>query len=243
MSRRRVVVTGLGVVTPLGCDLDDVWESGVPGRSGVGPILRFDCQDFKVRFGGEIRNFNPRAIISSSTQRTSVALIGSVSLHSSLPTKRFDSRRSILPSAIHTVTVSCWQRHWWSRRNRIAAFDAVRSRAGSHLTVHDPQADHQRRQRKHLRAVGTSRTEYSRLYRLCLREQMRSAMRFDYSDGVADVMIAGGTEAGLTPMGIAGFARTGALSTRNRCTATGQSTRLIGIGWLCTVRRGRNPCA
>ena len=57
MSRRRVVVTGLGVVTPLGCDLDDVWDAVCAGRSGVGLIQRFDCRDFKVRFGGEIRNF------------------------------------------------------------------------------------------------------------------------------------------------------------------------------------------
>ena len=59
MSRRRVVVTGLGIVTPLGFDLNDVWEAVCAGRSGVGLVQRFDCRDFKVRFGGEIRNFRP----------------------------------------------------------------------------------------------------------------------------------------------------------------------------------------
>ena len=54
MSRRRVVVTGLGVVTALGCELDDVWASVCTGKSGVGLVQRFDCRDFKVRFGGEI---------------------------------------------------------------------------------------------------------------------------------------------------------------------------------------------
>ena len=58
MSRRRVVVTGLGVVTPLGCELDDVWDALCRGQSGVGTIQRFDCRDFKVRFGGEIRQFD-----------------------------------------------------------------------------------------------------------------------------------------------------------------------------------------
>ena len=77
MSRRRVVVTGLGVVTPLGCDLDDVWEAICAGRSGVGPIQRFDCRDFKVRFAGEVRNFKAADHISL-TPKTSDELIGSV---------------------------------------------------------------------------------------------------------------------------------------------------------------------
>ncbi len=51
-------MTGLGVVTPLGCELDDVWDAVCRGESGVGTVERFDCRDFKVRFGGEIRQFD-----------------------------------------------------------------------------------------------------------------------------------------------------------------------------------------
>ena len=51
-------MTGLGVVTPLGCELDDVWDALCRGESGVGTVERFDCRDFKVRFGGEIRQFD-----------------------------------------------------------------------------------------------------------------------------------------------------------------------------------------
>ena len=64
MSRRRVVVTGLGVVTPLGCELDDVWESVCSGKSGISSIERFDCREFKVRIGGEIRNFDATTHLS-----------------------------------------------------------------------------------------------------------------------------------------------------------------------------------
>jgi len=55
VRRRRVVVTGLGCVTPLGGDVDSTWEAAVEGRSGIGPFTRFDTCGFQVRFGGEVR--------------------------------------------------------------------------------------------------------------------------------------------------------------------------------------------
>lgn len=56
---RRVVVTGVGLVTPLGTGLEKNWESLIAGRSGVGPITRFDVSDFSARIAGEVRDFNP----------------------------------------------------------------------------------------------------------------------------------------------------------------------------------------
>ena len=58
MSRRaperRVVVTGLGAVTPLGIGVDETWRAAVEGRSGVAPITAFDPSDYPVRFAGEV---------------------------------------------------------------------------------------------------------------------------------------------------------------------------------------------
>ena len=51
-SRRRVVVTGLGCVTPLGAGVPSTWEAAVAGRSGIVPLRRFDTEGFPVRFGG-----------------------------------------------------------------------------------------------------------------------------------------------------------------------------------------------
>ena len=51
--RRRVVVTGLGVVTALGCEVRELWDNLCAGKSGVGPVRRFDVKEFKVTFGGE----------------------------------------------------------------------------------------------------------------------------------------------------------------------------------------------
>ena len=58
MSKRRVVVTGLGLVSPLGSTVADSWAAALRGESGIAPITRFDVSAFAVRFGGAVRNFN-----------------------------------------------------------------------------------------------------------------------------------------------------------------------------------------
>ncbi len=58
MSKRRVVVTGLGIVSPVGNDIATAWASIMAGRSGIGPVQRFDAGNFPTHFGGEIRELN-----------------------------------------------------------------------------------------------------------------------------------------------------------------------------------------
>ncbi len=59
MSRRRVAVTGLGILSPLGNDLSSSWDGIVHGRSGIGPITHFDASAFPTRISGEVRGFDP----------------------------------------------------------------------------------------------------------------------------------------------------------------------------------------
>ena len=59
---RRVVVTGLGAVTPLGLDIPTTWESALAGRSGIGWITRFDASGFPVRVAGEVKDFDPTTV-------------------------------------------------------------------------------------------------------------------------------------------------------------------------------------
>ena len=59
MSKRRVVVTGMGILSPVGNDLDSSWNAIVNGRSGIGPITHFDASAFPTRIAGEVRNFDP----------------------------------------------------------------------------------------------------------------------------------------------------------------------------------------
>lgn len=63
MSKRRVVVTGLGLVSPVGNDLESAWSSITAGRSGIGPVTNFDVSAFSTRIAGEVRNFDPAAWI------------------------------------------------------------------------------------------------------------------------------------------------------------------------------------
>jgi len=64
MSQRRVVVTGMGMISPLGNDLASTWDAIVNGRSGLGPITSFDASLFSTRIAGEIRNFDPTSFMS-----------------------------------------------------------------------------------------------------------------------------------------------------------------------------------
>jgi 3-oxoacyl-[acyl-carrier-protein] synthase II len=59
MGRRRVVVTGMGVVTPVGNDLETFWRALISGKSGIGPITHFDATDYRTRIAGEVKDFDP----------------------------------------------------------------------------------------------------------------------------------------------------------------------------------------
>lgn len=60
MSKRRVVVTGLGAVTPIGNSVEEFWEGIREGKTGIGPITRFDAEEYKVRLVAEVKDFDPK---------------------------------------------------------------------------------------------------------------------------------------------------------------------------------------
>lgn len=64
MSKRRIVVTGLGAVTPLGLNVADTWQNILAGKSGIGPLTGFDTSGFSTRFGGEIKGLDISQYIS-----------------------------------------------------------------------------------------------------------------------------------------------------------------------------------
>ncbi|HAT28277.1 MAG TPA: beta-ketoacyl-ACP synthase, partial [Gammaproteobacteria bacterium] len=69
MSKRRVVVTGMGMLTPLGVDLESSWQGLTAGKSGIAPIQSFDTTDYPVRFGGHVPEFDISEYLPSKEAR------------------------------------------------------------------------------------------------------------------------------------------------------------------------------
>ncbi len=68
-SRRRVVVTGIGLISPVGVGIEENWSSLIAGKSGIGPITRFDSSGFPCRIAGEVKNFHPEEFINRKELR------------------------------------------------------------------------------------------------------------------------------------------------------------------------------
>jgi len=69
VSKRRVVITGLGIVSPVGSTVVSAWDAILRGESGIGPITRFDVSAFPVRFGGQVKDFDLDQYITSKEAR------------------------------------------------------------------------------------------------------------------------------------------------------------------------------
>src|SRR5690242_8952138 len=69
MDRKRVVVTGLGIVCPVGNDLESTWTNLTSGVSGIGPITLFDASDLKTHFAAEVKNFDAKALFGPREAR------------------------------------------------------------------------------------------------------------------------------------------------------------------------------
>jgi len=69
MSKRRVVITGLGIVSPLGNCLEDTWKGICSGRSGIAEITKFDTTGFKTKIAGELKNFDPLTFVNFKERR------------------------------------------------------------------------------------------------------------------------------------------------------------------------------
>lgn len=86
MELKRVVVTGLGAITPVGNDVPEFWENLVNGVSGAGPITHFDASLFKTQFACEVKNFDVTKYIDRKEARRWTYTLSMLSL---LPKKRY----------------------------------------------------------------------------------------------------------------------------------------------------------
>jgi 3-oxoacyl-[acyl-carrier-protein] synthase II len=212
---RRVVVTGLGVVTSLGFEVADFWDRICAGKSGVSRIGRFDCSDFKVRFAGEIKDFELTEhleIDSKSVKRLdrfvqfAMAAANKAIRQSGIDFRQGDAFRHgvLIGSGIGGLQEIEQQHNELFARGptRVSPFmipklmvNAASGNISVHWTLKGPNS-----------AVATACASAT--------NAIGDAFRLIQCD-MADVMVTGGTEAAITPMGLSGFARMAAISTRN----------------------------
>ena len=210
---RRVVVTGIGLISPVGVGNEENWKNLLAGRSGIGLITRFDTTDYPSRIAGEIRGFDPAAFVPKKEVKKMDLFI-----QYALAAVQFameDARLVIAPEEQERVGVyvgsgigglpSIEAQHTellQSGPRKISPFFIVGlivNLASGHVSMRygakGPNLANSTACATGTHAVGDS-------YRLIAR-------------GDADVMICGGTEGVITPLAVGGFCAMRALSTRN----------------------------
>ena len=210
---RRVVITGLGTVNPLASDVKEFWRALCAGRSGISAIEQIDTSAFKVKFAGEVKNFNPEAVLDAKVARrldrfAQFALVAAVAAvqDSGLDYSREDPFRSgvILGSGIGGLNEFEEQhsRFVQGGPGKISPFvipkmipNAAPGNVSIHFGLQGPNT-----------AVSTACASAAHAIGDALR-----AIQWGY----ADTMITGGSESVITNMGLGGFISARALSLRN----------------------------
>ena len=211
--RRRVVITGLGTVNPIALNVPDYWRGLLAGASGIAPITLFDTTAYKVRFGGEVKNFRPETLIDSKTVRrldrfSQFALFAAAEAiaESGIDFSKEDPFRCgcILGSGIggmaefeegHTTLMTKGP----SRLSPFVIPKMIANAAAGNISI-----------RYHLMGPNTTVSTACSSAAHALGDAMHQI-----AYGFADVIVSGGTEAAITPMGLSGFIACRALSERN----------------------------
>ena len=210
---RRVVITGMGTVNSLSSELPAFWDGLCAGRSGIGPIEQFDTSAFKVRFGGEVKNFNPDKLLDTKTARrldrfAQFALVAARSAvrDCGLDFTKEDPFRAgtIIGSGIGGLNEFEEQhaRYLKDGPSRISPFvipKMIANAAAGNISIEFGLSGPNT-------AISTACASAAH----AVGEAVR-AIQYD----LADVMVTGGSEAAITPMGLGGFISARALSTRN----------------------------
>lgn len=214
MELRRVVVTGVGALTPIGNDVAEFWQSLLTGVNGVNFITHFDASEYKTHFACELKNFDISKYLDSKEVRkvdfcTQYAIAASVEAmtDAGLSEGTYAPERAgvIVGSGIGGVTTTAYDIADFAKAGehpRISPFFILKSLSNmvaGNLSI-----------RYNLQ--GPSYVTSS----ACTSSAIAIADACNFiRSGHADVMLAGGTEAGIVPVGIGGFNAMRALSTRN----------------------------
>ena len=214
MSKRRVVVTGLGIISPVGNAVEEAWKAVVAGKSGIGPITQFDASNYPTRIAAEVKNFDPAHYIELKDIKKmdpfvhyGVAASIQAIKDSGLKVTEANSARigAAIGAGIGGLT-NIEKAHASILENggprRVSPFfvpSSIINMIAGHLSIiygfKGPNI-----------AIVTACTTANHNIGIGMR-------CIQYGD--ADVMVAGGAEMAVTPLGVGGFCAARALSTRN----------------------------
>jgi len=222
MSRRRVVVTGLGCISPVGNTVDTTWSNLLAGQSGIGLITKFDPATFSSKVAGEVKGFDVEAYMSAKEARTmdsfihyGIAAAAQAVADAGLPTgdalgEELATRIGcVIGSGIGGLPMIEHMHAEYMQRGarRISPFfvpSTIVNMIAGHVSIRfgfkGPNL-----------AIVTACTTG-------LHSIGQAGRMIEYGD--ADVVVAGGAEASISPLGVGGFASMRALSTRNDDPAT-----------------------
>lgn len=212
-GRPRVVVTGLGLVTPCGTGLAKTWPALIEGKSGIKPIRNFDPRDFDTRFAGEVHDFEPNRWLDGKEIRRNDRFIQFAIAAADMALE--DASYKIEPAeaervgcivgaglgGLHTIEVTA--RTLFERGpSKISPFfipALIVNLAPGQISIR----------------IGAKGPNWSPVSACATSAHAIGEATETIRRGVCDVVITGGTEATITPLGIGGFNAMKALSTRN----------------------------
>ncbi len=213
MSNRRVVVTGLGLVTPLGNDVSTTWEAILAGKSGIRPITHFDISEFSVRFGGTIVDFDITEYISQKDARKMDPFIH-YGMAAGIQAIRDSGLETTDENAERIgVAIGAWIGGIYTIENNYDAFLKKGPRKISPFFVPSAIIN---MVAGNLSIMHGYKGPNISIVSACSTgaHNIADAVRM-IQFGTVDAMLAGGAEYATTPIGIGGFAAARALSTRN----------------------------
>lgn len=208
--KRRVVITGLGTVNPLGNNLEDTWEGVKQGKCGIGPITQIDVTDHAVKLAGEVKDFSIDGIIDKKEARrmdrySQLAMVAAVEAFekSGLDMEKEDAERCGVIFSSGIGGLKCQETNYQTGERR--GFDKI---SPFYIPMTIPNM-----------AAGNIAIRFgfkgmcTCVVTACASGNNAVGDSFHYiRDGYADVMLCGGAEACITDMGVGGFTAMQALN-------------------------------
>jgi 3-oxoacyl-[acyl-carrier-protein] synthase II len=214
---KRVAITGLGLLTPLGNTVDEFWKNIVDGKSGAGPITKFDASKFKTRFGCEVKGFHPE----DHFEKKEIRKYDMFSLYAMAA-----SDQALADAGLHPATMKDEELYdigviWASGNGGIGTFEEQLKEfyAGDGTPRFNPYFIPKMIVDIAAGAISIRHRLYGPNYctvSACASSNTAIINAFDTIRlGKATIMVAGGSEAAITPSSVGGFNASQALSKRN----------------------------